>query len=396
MIKSWSPLWEEWQPPGQPQTHVLIIGVGKYRHLPGGGSRMVDPKHVFDLGQLASPPVSARSFANWVLEQGGYRNDDAPLGSVDLLISEHHATPYTRPDKQVVKIRQATIGNIHKAFKAWLGRCDSHPENVAIFYFCGHGVWIDEGHVLLAEDYGRDPLQPFSSAMNFSKMIRGLRNRRARLQCYFIDACSNFHIDGLHIDDAGAQTFMEITWPEARQEPFLVLWAAAEGNKAYGDDNEVSRFTEALLGCLKGRGCEVLTTHGQWVVSTASLASNIHRVLNSLNENPNVLKQTAEDRNRGYGRIHVRDDPPTLPVIVRLIPQEAIRNARLSLDALGNPNWHPNCQPASECWELEQVPVGPYMLHAYFDPPEYRDVELQFTVLPPGPVPEPIPLQEAR
>jgi hypothetical protein len=47
-----------------PQTHVLIVGVGRYPFLHGGGA---EADELAPLGQLTSPTVSARVLAEWFL-----------------------------------------------------------------------------------------------------------------------------------------------------------------------------------------------------------------------------------------------------------------------------------------------------------------------------------------
>jgi hypothetical protein len=67
-------------------------------------------------------------------------NPRAPLGSLELLTSptvDYELSPsLKRPTEEAV------MENVKKAFKRWFHRLDSNPENVAFFYFCGHGsVW---------------------------------------------------------------------------------------------------------------------------------------------------------------------------------------------------------------------------------------------------------------
>ena len=74
------------------QAHLLVIGVGKYPHLLNGEHFDPHVRHL-DLGQLTSPPVSARAFARWWCES--YNNPDVPLGSVELFLSEENPTPFS-------------------------------------------------------------------------------------------------------------------------------------------------------------------------------------------------------------------------------------------------------------------------------------------------------------
>ena len=89
-------------------TRALVIGVGHYPSLPGGGGpEMTRPE---GLRQLQSPPVSARAFARWLIEH--YDAPARPLASVHVLISETAPQPleYTRDGQ--VQVAQPMPGHI--------------------------------------------------------------------------------------------------------------------------------------------------------------------------------------------------------------------------------------------------------------------------------------------
>jgi hypothetical protein len=108
-----------------------------------------DPKQLLEnpmsLKQLSSPPLSAVALASWFLGRQnptpgatGFHNPNAPLATVEMLFSP--SQPYTRPDSAEVLVEAATRANIAQGFERWLERAAAHDENVAVFYFCGHGV----------------------------------------------------------------------------------------------------------------------------------------------------------------------------------------------------------------------------------------------------------------
>ena len=72
----------------EPQTHVLIIGVGNYPFLSGGANEL---QQEFDgaqlLAQLSSPPISAEAFYQTAIELHESNSWIKPLGSVEVLIS---------------------------------------------------------------------------------------------------------------------------------------------------------------------------------------------------------------------------------------------------------------------------------------------------------------------
>src|SRR5687767_1036671 len=92
-----------------PATHAVVIGVGHYPHLPGGRRRQVERPE--GMGQLTSPPHSARSLATWLIES--YNYPQKPLADVALLISEPKATMFRNPRTGAsAAVEAATIDNI--------------------------------------------------------------------------------------------------------------------------------------------------------------------------------------------------------------------------------------------------------------------------------------------
>jgi len=62
-------------------THAIVIGAGDYPHLLGGRDSLSD--HHDGMGQLSSPPLSARAVAEWLISS--YNNSKKPLNSIALL-----------------------------------------------------------------------------------------------------------------------------------------------------------------------------------------------------------------------------------------------------------------------------------------------------------------------
>src|SRR5262249_32590911 len=117
---------------GGPKTHAFIVGVGRYRHLLGGGD---ERPGIPALAQLTSPPISARGLADCLI--GALNNPTAPLGSVELLLSEGAGKPKylpPTPGATPITIERATSERIRGAFDRWYARCDAHKDNVALFY----------------------------------------------------------------------------------------------------------------------------------------------------------------------------------------------------------------------------------------------------------------------
>jgi hypothetical protein len=374
--------------PDRPYTHALVIGVGLYRHLPaltGPLGPLGDEVTQLDhgLAQLTSPPISAQAFAQWLVKH--FKNDLAPLGTLELLVSESTPAPFDLPDGRQLTPDEARLQEVEAAFKAWRRRCDSHRGNIALFYYCGHGVLVNGDQVLLLDDYGADKWEPFAASINIGKMQQGMDGCKAGLQCYFIDACSNVSHQASNLRNSVGQSWADATWPaqEDRQPITLVLQAAVEGKGAVGGRGEVSRFTRALLQCLDGGASR--REGEKWIVTTTSLIDSVYRVVESLNklEPEPALIPKAVPVARGV--VHYRKDPPIVPVVIQLSPKNALSAAELRLDTIKPSQWYRKRDPAPQPWEPDDVPAGTYFLRARFNSPHYKNFDEVFPVEPPGP-----------
>lgn len=266
-----NPLFFNSSHPG-PAVHALVIGVGGYPYLPGGPN--ADPRADLtfpDMRQLTSPPRSALAFARHLTE-GGVGGWRVPPASVDLLISCKQGD--SLPDLCGPMPRAATIDNIRDAFEAWSARCSAHPDNIAVLYFCGHGVQGDH-QLLLASDFNRYGDTPFAQAFDFERTRLALQQRAPRTQCFIIDAC---RMDYYGVAPAEAL-------PLARPEPLspgicqteLTLRMPAY-DEALGRRENVSYLTQALLRALDGQAA-TMDEEGAWVVRLAGIRQAIDLLL---------------------------------------------------------------------------------------------------------------------
>ena len=72
-------------------------------------------------------------------------NPDAPLKSIEVLISQPNPATYTDANGLTLQIDSAIWNNVSAAAHAWRDRSDSDPQNVAMFFFCGHGLAMASG-----------------------------------------------------------------------------------------------------------------------------------------------------------------------------------------------------------------------------------------------------------
>jgi hypothetical protein len=361
---------------GRPQTHVFIIGVGKYPYLVGGeGSTLDNP---MGLRQLTSPSISAKAFADWIIKKLG--NPHAPLGSVELLLSP--AADYlSQIDHQQFQVKAATMGNIKTAFDEWYKRCNLHKDNVAIFYFCGHGLEkVVEHPLLLAEDFGKTPIRLWENAVDFHLTYLGMGSCQAKVQCYFIDSCRQTPSEIREIQEISATALVHPSLFQKNRE-VLKLFATDTNQTAYGLSNTVTRFTDALINCFNGLGSEKQS--GQWVVKTGKLASSLTKILEKSNQEPNTPQQKPVRFGSGSSILHVCDTEPSVPVAISLNPTEASNFAELLLLKEETVKYTPQLDSKSKKWKAN-VLADMYRCRTHFPQREYRNLDnFEIWALPP-------------
>jgi len=262
-----------------PSTQVLIIGVGKYPHLIGGESPCQNPD---GMGQLSSPPVSARELATWFI--AAYNDPAKELAGVALLLSEADPQPFRNPKtNESFDVEEATADNAEAAIREWNDRADSDPGNRLFFYFCGHGVCEGEDMALLTSDFCSDDHNPLQGALNFRLLRSGLKRCSASEQVFFIDAC-RANSDVLIGDSEGFAGRVPllpgrrpVDLPSVLAVPY---YATLAGNRAYARENRVSLFTEALLRSLRGAASDDPEgPAGDWRVNTTRIQEAIDHFL---------------------------------------------------------------------------------------------------------------------
>jgi hypothetical protein len=362
-----------------PATHVLIVGVGGYRHLAGHpvGPRMSDPYAFGGLGQLTSPPVSALEMVK-VFAESDSDSWRAPLGSVDALISPHPANP--TPGGPGTTYSQPTAANIQRAYDKWWDRCDQDSDNVAILYLCGHGIEGDEQY-FLASDFGANPRRPWENAIAIDSTIKGLWHNRAETQCVLVDACREIvpasrttaKISGRPLDQFSEDRTISYKYP-------LVLKAVAATERAFAQEGATAYFTQALAHALRGGAAVEDDDTGAWAVTTAGIASKIHEILTTVAPD---RTHSAEPVQGKSSSLRLLRTPPTVTVRVDCDPNDANKLAAFSCDSNDDATVHfERTAGEPDAWELE-LPAGYYTLAARFRTSTYKDARRNLLAAPP-------------
>ncbi|MFN8288713.1 MAG: caspase family protein [Chitinophagaceae bacterium] len=357
-----------------PQVHVLLIGVGGYPFLKNGVSAFTQ---VFDgashLGQLTSPPVSVAHVYNTIMELHQQNAWITPLGSIDVLVSP---APGGSNLVSGQPVRPASMNNIRDAYFAWKNRCDTNEENIAFFFFCGHGVEKGE-HYLLAEDFGSIPQNPWQQGFSFESTRRAFYKCKAKTQLFFIDACRYVTSDML-THDIPVNPIEPPSFRSTTCKYDLVQKAAAPNEGAYGEVQSPSFYTKALIGALKGDVAE--RDSGEWKIGTAKLSAKMNELLGEVmpgQEYPQRCISTTSD----VRDIIKLDEPPVAMLSVTCEPDEALPLAELSCKNVKTAKEETRV-PQAQPWNIK-VQAGVYRVKARFLAGGFTDIEEMTPVSPP-------------
>lgn len=317
-----------------PGTHVLILGIGYYHHLPGGMGAPLKSEH--SLEQLGSPPLSARALADWFMTE--FDNPEKPLMSLGLVISEPEPARYTNSATgQTYMLPSGNAAEVKASILAWASRASETPDNSTIFYFCGHGVSRGYAEALLLRDYGANAISPFDGAMDLASFKMAMQIMPPDNQVFFIDACRTGTLNTADISHAGLgqrmlqpDNSLRIGRGLAAQS---VHYATFEGTSAFGADDSVSLFTHGLLKALRTAGQP--RAQGDWWVETFNLQKQIGKVTSRLAARGKATQQPEAHRCSSIYITRLPDEP-AIPVYVSCKPSEVMASAILTCRSDGN------------------------------------------------------------
>ncbi len=319
-------IYEANPPVAGPATHVLVIGVGDYPHLRKGSKKLAARN--LGLGQLSSPPVTAQRFAQWWLDPlvtpgaVGYENPNCPIGSIEMLISGVGSFPVTIPGNGSAEPLRAKRDAVQDAFDAWLARVASHPDNIGVFYFCGHGVKV-ANHYLLVEDFGRRDNQPWENAFDVSSTILASMRKVQGSLFFMIDACKEVSLTMAQTLGANPASLLDVDLTaDVKAKSTAEIYAAGEGMLAFALEGKVSRFTDALLTAMSGF-CGVRTIPAPtWDADGELIATAVRKLLENGNRTAE-RKQTSGQRIEGDPVPLLRaNKPPLVKLVLDVSPPD--------------------------------------------------------------------------
>jgi hypothetical protein len=369
-----------------PMIHALIVGVGEYPYLIGGSKFRTEPaKYLMGLKQLTSPQVSAKRLANWLIRKLTTTHQPSrPLGTVELLLSP---MAYTNAHGNATEVEDGTFDNIKKAFERWHTRCHRNADNIAVFYFCGHGIEWEKTY-LLASDFGASKATPWENAIDFDITRMGfLGDCQARTVCCFVDACREVSVDQIQQLNVAARPLWDASTLPVGDRDALIFKAARSGEKAHGPANSESYFVGAIIRCLEQLGAHWQPADDTWKVNTNSLGLALRQLMRRT-----LIKDVGPGACDvgGYSNTPDPTELLQLPGVASAMaeitydPDTALEYAELSCVPSGSGQPPQKRQPPKpEPWPLV-LSAGSYDLAAHFSGSEYpsRTVSQQI-ILPP-------------
>jgi Caspase domain len=363
-------------------THAIVIGVGAYNHLVNGtGSLYVKNE---GMAQLNSPPISARQFAFWLIDK--YCNQEKPLASLDLLISDDLSNDFYLPSGHVVQnIERATWLNVRTAIlNRWFVKGNSDPDNMVIFYFCGHGVSRSMMSSLLLEDYGSQAVNPLQEAIDFNSFYVGMDKCAARKQVFILDCCQNTS-DALieeYENYAGDKVIPgKSKYSELGGRCAPAYFAAIPGQTTYGRIGKMSVYTEALIRSLDGGGSNFIG--GQWQITTNRLQDGIEEIIHFILKNQDDVNMFSTMNGWTKFPLHILNNDPIIPISIHCLPSKANKKAVFGYYPVDeNPANAKKRDPDPSDWDLD-LEIGDYQVLAEFQSGNYHNVVKRITVFPP-------------
>ena len=203
--------------PDGPVMHALIMGIGRFSKLPPAR----------DANRQACAD-SARAMTAFLIEQSEAGNLEAPLASIECLISDPsapqgaedqlaqtHPLCDPRPDTNV---NSGIINNVSQACTDWLTRCRREdktlprPGDHLLLYICSHGVaGRDHGALAVLEDVDPGGFNSWSELLDVGSMARYIPAKcKAGAVWIFLDACQEV-LDELKDKVGGPNVFRPVT-----------------------------------------------------------------------------------------------------------------------------------------------------------------------------------------
>ncbi|MGW7133426.1 caspase family protein [Streptomyces bobili] len=310
------------------------------------------------------------------------------LGSIEAVIAAEDPQPPTGfadmfPDADGEVGATAELGDVKEAFERWYARCDGDRENVALFYFCGHGLELGAygDHALLLQDTRPSQFAPFDNSVDVRGTVQNMQGNRAAIQCFFIDACRSSKDLDLSYRELKS-TALGPSLQTSHHPEQLVAYSTAPGEVARGRSAESTLFTRA---CMKALFSPEHRDDGDgWRVTITSIGTAIRKLMQwpglCSRDTPVQRCVTSSDNVRD-GVIMQFPDRPQVSFHFDTAPTDALGTAAWALTDLQG-HQVASRMPSPGPW-VDAGPAGEGDLHVSFADGPYSTTTHRVWLLPP-------------
>ncbi|MFB7325164.1 caspase family protein [Streptomyces sp. NPDC056190] len=351
----------------RPALHAFVIGVGRYDWFKGGTHQRPKAQrkdHCRNFAQLTAPPVSATAMCEALLGPLGAR-PELPLGSLEVLISAEEPMRLAGDDGST-EITPAVMREVQAAFERWYERCDGHADNVALFYFCGHGIQVGRGpHGLLLQDTGESLFSYFGNAVDLDRTVLGMEDNAAEKQLFFVDACRGMPSS---LGEAAPLDAKALKSPDGppRSRDRLVLRSTDVTADAYARLKSPSLFTRAVLKALSMPSEP--WQGSRWEVTTETIGPHVRKLTEwrglRAPDEPRQVCDPFLSSTKG-GTLFTFDACPPVPFHFDTNPGDALSSTTWTLSERPSGQLIQQRDPGSDPWQGEG-PSGPARVDADF------------------------------
>jgi Caspase domain len=291
------------------------------------------------MSQLTGAALAAAQVSEWL--ERAKAQLPVPLRSQRVLLSPSPQELAVRPD--LGSHPAATMDAFREAVIAWQEECGSDRENLAIFYFAGHGVREANSVAVLLEEFAQDAGNPLSYGASVSDLFAAMaptpeRPDIARHQLWFIDSCQTVAPGSVGLGQYQPGQILPLGLPGRDDRCAPIFYAALPGSAAYAIPGSGTVFGKALVECLEGAAGTQRGNSG-WKVTPGSLSEALQM----------LMAEAAGGTQSSWtgGQISAADrpivrleGPPSVRIRLKLTPPGRAEQVKLSVTGTGQTPLH--------------------------------------------------------